>query len=131
MTSSDLLWRTPSSAKFSKNIAATTVAPAFGNVSNEGLHHAMEREDHRRCERRTHYDGSLELRHAFMRHERVTYVKMRALDSIPEFAGIDGSSYKLEKNEAVHLPETNAKVLWQRKLAVLDVDGTLVSSSNR
>ncbi len=61
----------------------------------------------------------------------VTYVKIRALESIPEFVGIDGSSYKLSKNEAAHLPEANAKVLWRRKLAVLDADGTFVSSSNR
>jgi|GEM_PF-3553489 len=49
----------------------------------------------------------------------VTYIKIRALESIPEFACIDGRSYKLCKNEAVHLPEANAKVLWRRKLAVL------------
>ncbi len=61
----------------------------------------------------------------------MTYVKIRALKSIPEFAGIDGSSYNLDKDEAAYLPEANAKVLWRRKLAVLEADGTLESSSNR
>jgi hypothetical protein len=51
-----------------------------------------------------------------------TYVRMKVLESIPEFAGIDGSSYRLGKDESVLLPEAQAKVLWQRKLAVLDAD---------
>jgi hypothetical protein len=62
----------------------------------------------------------------------VTFVKMKVLGSIPEFAGIDGTNYKLGKNETLHLPEANAKVLWRKKLAVLAPDEAQAGSlSNR
>lgn len=52
----------------------------------------------------------------------VTYVKVKVLANVSVFVGADGNNYKLDKGESVLLPEKNAKVLWQRKLAVLIAD---------
>ncbi len=49
----------------------------------------------------------------------ITYVKMRVLDNVPKFIGVDGNNYQPDQNEEMLLPESNAKLLWQRKLAVL------------
>ena len=52
----------------------------------------------------------------------VTYVMVKVLANVSVFAGADGNNYKLDKGESVLLPEKNAKVLWQRKRAVLIAD---------
>lgn len=49
----------------------------------------------------------------------VTFVKIKVLANVPKFVGLDGNNYQLDKNQEVFLPESNAKVLWQRKLAKL------------
>jgi DNA replication factor GINS len=50
--------------------------------------------------------------------KNIKYVIVRILADIPAFIGLDGTNYKLSKEDVVVLPEGNAKTLCNRNLAI-------------